>query len=387
MTDPQRAKPCFSISRLTLTDFRNYDSLRLAPPPGQIALVGENGAGKTNLLEAISMLAPGRGLRGAEAVSLGRHAGEGAWAVSARIATPAGESQIGTAWSPSESEGQGAPRAILVDGHLQRSPAALSAHLRLLWLTPAQDRLFAGPPSERRRHLDRMVSLLDVAHGSRVSGFEKLMRERNLLLAGGFSDEAWLSALEAQMAEAAVAIAASRIYAASRINASLTKERIPAPFPWGAMRLEGEIETLVETLPALAAEENYRRRLLGGRAADRAAGRTLAGPHRSDFTVLHGPKGVLASEGSTGEQKALLIGLLLAQVDAVLEACGARPVVLLDEVSAHLDKARKTALFGLLEGLGLQAWMTGTEAQVFDGVSASTVVYQVAKGTLHESKF
>lgn len=387
MTAPLRARPCFAISRLTLTDFRNYDSLRLVPPPGLIALVGENGAGKTNLLEAISMLAPGRGLRRAEAASIGRHLGEGAWAVSARIAAPPGECQIGTAWSPSEAEGQGAPRAVLVDGHLQRSPAALSDRLRLLWLTPAQDGLFAGPPAERRRHLDRMVSLLDVEHGSRVAGFEKLMRERNLLLAGGFSDETWLSAIEAQMAEAAIAIAASRIYAASRINASLTKERIPAPFPWGTMKLEGEIEALVETLPALAAEENYRRRLHGGRASDRAAGRTLAGPHRSDFTVLHGPKGVLASEGSTGEQKALLIGLLLAQVDAVREACGARPVVLLDEVSAHLDKARKTALFGLLEGLGLQAWMTGTEAQVFDGVSASTVVYQVANGTLHESKF
>ncbi len=387
MTAPQRAKPCFAISRLTLTDFRNYDSLRLTVPAGLIALVGENGAGKTNLLEAISMISPGRGLRGAEAASLGRHGGEGAWAVSARVEIPSGETQIGTAWSPSETEGQSAPRAVLIDGHLQRSAASLSDHMRLLWLTPAQDRLFAGPPSERRRYLDRMVSLLDAEHGTRVSGFEKLMRERNLLLTDGSSDMAWLAALEAQMAEHAVAIAAARIYAVSRINTSLTAERIPSPFPWGRVSLEGEIEALVENLPALAAEENYRRRLHEGRSADRAAGRTMAGPHRSDFLVLHGPKGVVASEGSTGEQKALLIGLLLAQVDAVTEAAGARPVVLLDEVSAHLDKARKTALFGLLEGFGLQAWMTGTEPQVFDGVSASTVVYQVDSGTLHESKF
>jgi DNA replication and repair protein RecF len=383
----RRSSPCFAISRLTLTDFRNYDSLRLTVPAGLIALVGENGAGKTNLLEAISMLSPGRGLRSAEAASLGRHGGEGAWAVSVRVETPSGETQLGTAWSPSETEGQSAPRAVLIDGHLQRSASALSERLRLLWLTPAQDRLFAGPPSERRRYLDRMVSLLDAEHGTRVSGFEKLMRERNLLLADGASDVAWLSALEAQMAENAIAIAAARIYAVSRINSSLTAERIPSPFPWGRVSLAGEIEELMEKLPALAAEENYRRRLHGGRSADRAAGRTLSGPHRSDFIVLHGPKGVPASEGSTGEQKALLVGLLLAQVDAVTEAAGARPVVLLDEISAHLDRARKTALFGLLEGLGVQAWMTGTEPQVFDGVSASTVVYQVDSGTLHESKF
>jgi DNA replication and repair protein RecF len=387
MTAPERAKPCFAISRLTLTDFRNYDSLRLTVPAGLIALVGENGAGKTNLLEAISMLSPGRGLRGAEAASLGRHGGEGAWAVSARVETPLGETQLGTAWSPSETEGQSAQRAVLIDGHLQRSASALSERLRLLWLTPAQDRLFAGPPSERRRYLDRMVALLDSEHGTRVSGFEKLMRERNLLLTAGSSDMAWLAALEAQMAEHAVAIAAARIYATSRINTSLTAERIPSPFPWGRVSLEGEIEALVEKLPALAAEENYRHRLHEGRSADRAASRTLSGPHRSDFMVLHGPKGVPASEGSTGEQKALLIGLLLAQVDAVTEAAGGRPVVLLDEVSAHLDRARKTALFGLLEGLRVQAWMSGTEPQVFDGVSASTVVYQVDSGTLHESKF
>ena len=380
------AKPTLAITRLTLSGFRNYDSLRLSVPPGLIALVGENGAGKTNLLEAISMLQPGRGLRGSEAAILGRHGGEGAWAVSALVSGPAGESQLGTAWSPSETEGQAAPRAVLVDGHLQRSAAILSERLRLLWLTPAQDRLFAGPPSERRRFLDRMVALLDAEHATRVSSFEKLMRERNLLLAESAADMAWLAALEAQMAEHAVAIAATRIYAASRINASLTRERIPAPFPWGVMRLDGDVESLVEDLPALAAEESYRRRLRDGRPADRVAARTLTGPHRSDFSVLHGPKGMLAAEGSTGEQKALLIGLLLAQIDAVTEAWGAAPVVLLDEVSAHLDKARKTALFGLLEGLSLQAWMTGTEAQVFDGASASTVVYQVEHGTLHESK-
>jgi DNA replication and repair protein RecF len=258
--------------------------------------------------------------------------------------------------------------------------------MRLLWLTPAQDRLFAGAPSDRRRYFDRLVSLIDSGHAPRVSGFERLMRERNLLLAENHADANWLAALEAQMAELAIAIGASRTYAASRINAALAAERMPAPFPWGFLQLAGDIEALVESLPALAAEEQYRRRLQDGRQADRLAGRALCGPHRSDFSVLHGPKGVAASESSTGEQKALLIGLVLAQLEAVVEVTGASPVLLLDEVSAHLDKARKTALFGLIESLGVQAWMTGTEPQVFDGASASTVVYQVDHGTLRESK-
>ena len=382
-----KAQASFTIDRLTLTDFRNYRSLRLDCPHGLIVLVGQNGAGKTNLLEAISMLAPGRGLRGAEAQSMGRFGGGGSWAVSARAGSAAGDMQVGTAWAPSEDEGQAAPRAVLIDGRLQRSSAALAQHLRIAWLTPAQDRLFAGPSADRRRYFDRMVALFDVEHGTRVAGFEKLMRERNILLQEGPGDLAWLSSLEAQMAEHAVAIAAARLYSAQRLNVHLAADRLPAPFPWGHLTLEGEIEDQVTSLPALSAEEAYRQRLKEGRSLDRAAGRTLTGPHRSDFMIVHGPKGVPASEGSTGEQKALLIGLLLAQVETIREAAGAAPILLLDEISAHLDRARKTALFGLLGNMSVQAWMTGTEVEVFDGAGPSTVVYQVDHGTLHESKF
>jgi DNA replication and repair protein RecF len=377
----------FAISRITLTDFRNYGALRLEAKPGLIALVGMNGAGKTNLLEAISMLSPGRGLRSAEAASLGRKLGEGSWAVSARVAGPGGETQLGTAWSPSENEGPAAPRAVLINGHLQRSSAALAEHVRIAWLTPAQDRLFVGPSAERRRYLDRMVALFDVAHAARVTGFEKLMRERNILLQDGAGDATWLTSLESQMAELAVAIAAARLFAAQKLNVELAQEKLPAPFPWGSLAIEGEVEELVSGLPALSAEDSYRQQLRSGRPLDRAAGRTLMGPHRSDFTVLHGPKQIAAAESSTGEQKALLIGLLLAQARAIGAVAGAAPILLLDEVTAHLDKARKLALFGILQDMGLQAWMTGTEPQVFDGVGASTVVYQVDQGTLHESKF
>lgn len=375
----------FAIARLTLTDFRNYHSLRLDAPTGLIALVGQNGAGKTNLLEAVSMLMPGRGLRGADAASQGRVGGEGSWAVSVRAQGPHGDVQLGTAWTPSEAEGQAAARAVLINGHMQRSSASLSQHFRVGWLTPAQDRLFTGPAADRRRYFDRMVALFDVEHGARVARFEKLMRERNILLQEGTGDPAWLASLEAQMAENAVAIAAARLHAARRLAAEMAEGRMPPPFPWGTIEITGETEDLVTALPALAAEEAYRQRLREGRGLDRAASRTLSGPHRSDFMVRHGPKGVVASDGSTGEQKALLVGLLLAQVEVIREAAGAAPVLLLDEISAHLDKGRKSALFGLLEAKGLQAWMTGTETQVFDGVGPSTVVYQVENGTLSES--
>ncbi len=375
----------FRISRLTLSDFRNYDALRLEPPAGLTAFVGPNGAGKTNLLEAISLLMPGRGLRSAEYAELGRQSGDGAWAVSARLQGPTGEVQLGTAWSRSETEGEAAPRAVLVDGHLQKSSGALAEHLRLVWLTPAQDRLFAGGTSERRRYLDRMVALFDLSHSTRVNRFEKLMRERNALLEKGSSDNTWLSTLEAQMAEAAVAIAAARLHAVECINPVLSEAHRLDPFPWSHMALLGEIEDHVAREPALKAEAQYRDQLKSNRSADRGAGRTLKGPHRSDFTLTHGPKQIPASQGSTGEQKALLIGLILAQAAAIAQTAGAHPVLLLDEITAHLDKARREALFGILNGLQIQAFMTGTERDVFTGLGPSAVVYQVLDGHLSES--
>jgi DNA replication and repair protein RecF len=377
----------FRITRLTLSDFRNYEALRLEPATGLTALAGPNGAGKTNLLEAISLLMPGRGLRSAEYAELGRQGGDGAWAVSARLEGPTGDVQLGTAWSRSETEGTAAPRAVLVDGHLQKSSGALAEHLRLVWLTPAQDRLFAGSTSERRRYLDRTVALFDLSHSTRVNRFEKLMRERNALLERASGDNAWLTTLEAQMAEEAVAIAAARLHAVEQLNPVLGEAHRLEPFPWSRMTLLGEIEDHVAREPALQAEAHYRDQLKTNRSADRGAGRTLKGPHRSDFTLTHGPKQIPAAQGSTGEQKALLIGLLLAQAEAISQSAGARPLLLLDEITAHLDKARREALFSILKGLGIQAFMTGTDAHVFAGLGAEAVVYQVENGHLSESLF
>jgi DNA replication and repair protein RecF len=370
------------IQRITLTDFRNYAGLRLDPPQGLIALAGPNGAGKTNLLEAISLLTPGRGLRGAEFDAIASNSGKGAWAVSATV----NDIQLGTAWKASEDEGFAAARAVLIDGQLQKSSGALGNHLRAVWLTPALDRLFSGAASDRRRYLDSMVALFDIDHGSRINRYEKLMRERNQLLSEGPFDRAWAASIETQMAEQAVAIAAARLQAVSNLGAYLTPEKLSGPFPWSTLTIEGDIETLVASLPALEAEERYRKLLAEGRNADKGAGRTLVGPHRSDLRVVHGPKSIPAAEGSTGEQKALLIGLILAQTEAIRSLTGLAPVLLLDEIAAHLDKARRTALFAHLEGLNVQAWMTGTEPELFDGAGASTVVYQVDHGSLSESK-
>jgi len=379
-------RPAYSVSRLTLTDFRNYASLRLEPDARLVALAGANGAGKTNLLEALSLLVPGRGLRGAEFAQILRQGGAGTWAVAASAHCPAGEVQLGTAWQPGEGEDNSQSRSVMIDGLQQRSSGALGNWLRMVWLTPAMDRLFTGSPGERRRFLDRIVMLFDAEHGTRVNAFEKLMRERNRLLEDVSPDRAWLSSLEAQMAETGVAIAAGRVGALSHLAQYLAKDDGASPFPWGEVVIEGTLEAHVDEWPAVESEDHYRHLLAEGRAADRAAGRALQGPHRSDLRVTHGPKAMAAELCSTGEQKALLIGLVLAQARAVKALNGGAPILLLDEIAAHLDPARRKALFGLLDGLGGQVFMTGTEASLFDGAGPSAVVYQVENGQIVESK-
>jgi DNA replication and repair protein RecF len=230
-----------------------------------------------------------------------------------------------------------------------------------------------------------MVALFDTEHGARINRYEKLMRERNLLLADGPLDRAWASSLETQMAEEAIAIAAARLQSVTNLGTYLTPERLSGPFPWSQLSIAGEIEDMVAKLPALQAEDRYKQQLHDGRMADKGAGRTLVGPHRSDLVVRHGPKDIAAEEGSTGEQKALLIGLILAQTEAIRAVTGSAPVLLLDEIAAHLDKTRRSALFSHLDDLKVQAWMTGTEPELFDGASPSTVVYHVENGTLNES--
>ncbi len=380
MTD----SPTLAIRRLTLTDFRNYAGLRLATGVSLIALSGANGAGKTNILEAVSLLAPGRGLRGTPFDELPRQGGPASWAIAAEAETPAGPVSIGTGWSGQSEAGDGGGRLVVIDGEVQRSSGALGHHMRVLWLTPAQDRLFAGPASERRRFLDRLVAAFDPEHGARILVFEKVMRERNLLLEEQRPDQAWLSSLEAHMAEAAVAISAARLVGLEALQTHISEGRDASSFPWADVAVEGEIESLVAAKPAVQVEDEYRKVLRDSRGLDRAAGRTLRGPHRSDLVVAHGVKQMPAGQCSTGEQKALLIGLVLAQARAVKALAGSPPILLLDEVAAHLDRARRKSLLEALAALGAQSWMTGTDAQLFEAIGDHGVIFHVEDGQVRE---
>ena len=360
--------PRHGIRRLVLTDFRNYARAVVEPRRACVVLTGDNGAGKTNLLEAVSLLGPGRGLRGAPFAEISRHGAEGGWAVAARLAGPGGDSDIGTGLAGTDADGQ-ATRQVKVDGTMLRGSGGLGDHVRVVWLTPAMDRLFTGPAGDRRRFLDRLVVAFDPAHGTRVNSFEKAMRERNRLLDRPGADPVWLDGVETQMAENGVAIAAARRDAVACLGAILDERRAVAPdspFPWMTLALDGLLEGLLDGAPAVEAEDRYRRILREARGRDAAAGRTLDGPHRTDILVEHGPKAAPARECSTGEQKALLVGMVLAHARVIQGTFdGYPPILLLDEIAAHLDAGRRQALFAELAGLGAQVWMTGTEVALF----------------------
>jgi DNA replication and repair protein RecF len=334
-----------SISRLTLTDFRSYASASLEAGPGFVLLFGENGAGKTNLLEAVSILAPGRGLRGAALSEMARQGGNGGWAVAARL----GDADIGTGTLAAAPE----RRQVRVNG-APASVNSLSEWLSILWLTPAMDRLFTGSAGERRRFLDRLVLALEPGHAHHATRYDAAMKARNKLLSEDRRDEAWLASLEAAMAEHGIATAEAR----ARTVAALDERLAYAPddeFATAAIDVEGwDRADLASSLAA-----NRRR--------DAAAGRATEGPHRQDLAVTHRAKQMPAASSSTGEQKALLLGLVLAHADLVTECRGAPPALLLDEVAAHLDPKRRAALFVRLEGRG-QVWMTATEATLFEGI-------------------
>jgi DNA replication and repair protein RecF len=357
------------VSRLALTDFRSYADMTLEAGPGFVVLTGENGAGKTNILEALSLLAPGRGLRGAALSEMARSDGPGGFAVAARLASEAGvgageDVELGTGAAATAPE----RRQVRING-ATASAAGLSEWLSILWLTPAMDRLFGEAASGRRRFLDRLVLALEPGHGHHAARYEAAMRARNKLLAEpDGSDPAWLAALEAGMAEHGAAVADAR----ERTVAALG-ERLAAspdgPFARAGLALAG---WRVGPVP-LAAE------LRGSRGRDAAAGRTLVGPHRSDLAVTHLGKGQPAERCSTGEQKALLLGLVLAHAELVAERTGRPPLLLLDEVAAHLDPLRRAALFDRLAAMETQVWMTGTEPALFDAIHAATRLH-VAHG-------
>jgi DNA replication and repair protein RecF len=368
------------ISRLTLTNFRNYASLSLELKPGPVVLSGDNGAGKTNLLEAISLLAPGRGLRRAPYADVAREGDDGSFALHAKLDGPEGEVDIGTGIMAADG-GEGG-RRVRINGAPARNADELLQWLRVVWLTPSMDTLFTGPAGDRRRFLDRLVLAVDAAHGQRALAYEKAMRGRNRLLAENSRDGAWLEAIETQLAETGVAIAAARAELVRLLTAKIEQLPGDGPFPRSDIALAGELEARVATMPAVDVEEGFRRALAAGRERDRAAGRTLEGPHRSDLIVRHRPKSMPAELCSTGEQKALLVGIVLSHARLTGEISGMTPILLLDEIAAHLDAGRRAALFSILEDMQCQAFMTGTDAALFSSLEGRAQFLTVDHGTV-----
>jgi DNA replication and repair protein RecF len=369
------------VRRLTLHNFRNYRAALLEAGAGTIALVGPNGAGKTNLIEAISFLAPGRGLRRATVNEIAFNEGDGSWAVAAEIEGALGLATLGTGIEPPPEDGATTQRQCRIDREPVPSATAFADHLRVIWLVPAMDTLFAGAPSERRRFLDRLALAVDAEHSSRVNALERSLRSRNRLLEEARTDTHWLDAVEHETAELAVAVASLRVETIRRLAAVL-ETRNDSPFPPVEVAIDGWLEELIPAHPASYVEQRYRAVLRDSRGRDAAAGRTLDGPHLSDLKVIYAAKGIPAADASTGEQKALLIGLVLAHARLLREMNGAAPVLLLDEVLAHLDPARRLALHRELAELGAQAWMTGADPALFGEIDALTAVIEVNSGRL-----
>ena len=337
--------PPARVRRLTVTNFRSYHAAQIDVGADLVVLVGPNGAGKTNLIEAISFLAPGRGLRRATLEDVAFSEGDGSWAVSADVEGALGLATLGTGIEPPASEDAVIARKCRVDREPVASASAFADHLRVVWLVPAMDGLFNGPASERRRFLDRLVLAVDAEHMTRVNALERALRSRNRLQA---------------------ALAARKDAASA--------------FPAAEIALDGWMERLVPLAPAVEVEDRYRAVLRDNRARDAAAGRTLDGPHLADLAVRHAGKDIAAGAASTGEQKALLIGLVLAHAGLLAQMSGFAPVLLLDEVVAHLDPSRRAALYAELERLGAQAWMTGADAATFADVEATAEMFEVSPG-------
>jgi DNA replication and repair protein RecF len=368
------------IRRLTLTNFRSYRSAHIELAAGPIVLVGPNGAGKTNLIEAISFLAPGRGLRRATLDEVAFQEGDGSWAVSADVDGALGLATLGTGIEAPAAPDTAVTRKCRIDREPAVSVAALSDHLRVIWLVPAMDGMFSGAASERRRFLDRLALAVDAEHSGRVAALERALRSRNRLLEEPRPDPHWLDAVEHETAEIAVAVAAQRAETVARLQQALRARDPASAFPSSEIALKGWIEELVRQRPAIEVEDRYRAVLKDNRLRDAAAGRTLDGPHLTDLAVTYARKNIPAADASTGEQKALLIGLVLAHANLLAEMSGFAPVLLLDEVVAHLDPARRTALYGELEQLGAQVWMTGADPAAFAEIEPRAQVLEVSPG-------
>lgn len=407
------------VERLSLTNFRNYAGLSIEATPQPQVIAGANGSGKTNLLEALSLLSPGQGLRRAPFNEIPRASGDGGFAVAARVHTLNGAAHLGTGLKPRAesarpagavgfddgdlnddgsadrevsraaaaaraSRGGPTARIVRIDGVQQSGSGVLADYVEIVWLTPAMDGLFTGSGSDRRRFLDRLILCFDPGYRTIAGRFERAMTARNRLLADGVRDDAQIAGFELVMAETGVAVAAVRLEAVAAMSRIIEARRVRDPdsaFPWGQLALEGALEDDLAAMPALEAEDAYARTLRANRERDRGAGRTLDGPHRSDLSVVHGPKQIAARLCSTGEQKALLIGLVLAHAELLTARQeGAAPILLLDEITAHLDRHRRAALFDEITRIKAQAWMTGTDVSAFEELSGLAQFWAVDEG-------
>lgn len=370
------------IEQIKLENFRNYQSLNQTISPQHVVLTGENGSGKTNLMEAISLLSPGRGLRRSGYLDLLHHhqgqASDG-FSIFTKLCGMAGPVNIGTGLKEDEP----GTRRIRINGVNAKANDALMEHVRILWLTPSMDGLFTGGASDRRRFLDRMVLAIDPLHGKRSLSYERAMRSRNKLLSETRYDPVWLDGIEEQMAEIGIAISIARLDFVKMLSGLMLGADEGDIFPKAILALEG-FDLPVETDVAADLEEAFVEILRTSRQRDASAGRSLSGPHRMDLKVHHSVKDMPAAHCSTGEQKALLIGLILAHAKLVKNLCGFAPILLLDEIAAHLDERRRAALFDLIDHLSCQAFMTGTDRSMFDALDKRAQYIHVNDGQLFE---
>lgn len=368
------------LTTLKLTDFRNYAQAALKFDGRHVVLTGDNGSGKTNLMEAVSFLSPGRGLRRAAYGQVVRKSASAGFSIFSELEGMSGEVAIGTGTDGAE----GSARKVRINGTQASSSDELLDHTRIVWLTPAMDGLFTGSAGDRRRFLDRMVLSIDPAHGRRVSDFERAMRSRNRLLSERRMEPVWLAGLEEQMASLGVAMSLARRELLSLLTGLIREARDEGPFPAPEITLGGFFADQAES-PAIDLEDSYRSMLEQERYRDGAAGRTLEGPHRSEMTVRHAQKQMDAALCSTGEQKALLLGLVLAHARLTNRIAGHPPIMLFDEVAAHLDSGRRAALFERIDEIGGQAFMTGTDRSLFEALDDRGQFFNVSEGNIRET--
>ena len=373
------------IKQLKLHNFRCYESATLNDLSNRlIVLHGKNGVGKTNILEAVSLLSPGRGLRSARVMDIQNTAISEAWAVASILNASYGEVRLGTGLDTKSKKGR-EKRTVRINGQPLKSQAKLGEHLSCIWLTPQMDRLFMDSGRERRKFLDRMVFTFDSGHSGRVIRYENALSQRSKLLRDGQNDDSWLSALEQQMAETGIAIAAARLDFCQRLQAANNSE-IDKYFPKAKIFIKGNIEELLWSMPAIEVEDRFKQELKNSRERDAITGGSIIGPHKSELSVIYETKNMRADQCSTGEQKALLIGIILAHSRLIKAERGVPPIVLLDEVAAHLDENRRNALYEILHDLGAQCWLTGTDKTLFSDIEESAQFLDVGQIKHQEQK-